>query len=59
MPPSPDLSPDLMSQGKIPGEKSGIEVRKTICSICNPLSHCGIDAYVRDGGVIKVDQPRY
>ena len=55
MPPSPDLSPDLISKGKIPGEESGIEVRKTICSICNPLSHCGIDAYVRDGVVIKVE----
>ena len=55
MPPNPDLSLDLMSKGKIPGEESGIEVRKTICSICNPLSHCGIDAYVRDGVVIKVE----
>ncbi len=33
----------------------GIELRKTICAICNPLSHCGIDAYVRDGVVIKVE----
>lgn len=55
MPPSADLSPDLMSQDKATGEESGIEVRKTICSICNPLSHCGIDAYVRDGVVIKVE----
>jgi anaerobic selenocysteine-containing dehydrogenase len=55
MPLNPDLSADLMSKGKIPGEESGIEVRKTICSICNPLSHCGIDAYVRNGVVIKVE----
>ncbi len=55
MPSSPDLSLDRMSKGKIPGKESGIEVRKTICSICNPLSHCGIDSYVRHGVVIKVE----
>jgi anaerobic selenocysteine-containing dehydrogenase len=42
-------------QGKVPGADTGIEVRKTICSICNPLSHCGIDAYVKDGVVVKVE----
>jgi len=40
-------------EGKVPGP--GIEVRHTICSICNPGSHCGIDAYVKDGVVIKVE----
>ncbi len=35
--------------------ESGIEVRKTICDICNPQTHCGIDAYVKDGVVIKVE----
>ncbi len=33
----------------------GIEIKKTICSICNPFSHCGIDAYVKDGVVVKVE----
>ena len=42
-------------QGKVPGGQTGIEVRKTICSICNPFSHCGIDAYVKDGVVVKVE----
>jgi len=40
---------------KVPGEETGIEVRKTICSICNPFSHCGIDAYVKDGVVVRVE----
>jgi len=44
-----------MPRGKLPGEESGIEIRKTICSICNPMTHCGIDAYVKDGVVIKVE----
>ncbi len=46
---------DGLIQGKVPGAETGIEVRKTICSICNPLSHCGIDAYVKDGVVVKVE----
>jgi anaerobic selenocysteine-containing dehydrogenase len=40
---------------KVPGEDTGIEVRKTICDICNPFTHCGIDAYVKNGVVVKVE----
>ena len=43
------------NRGKVPGEGSGIEIRPTICSICNVTTHCGIDAYVKDGVVIKVE----
>ena len=42
-------------KGKIPGPESGIEIKKTICSICNPDSHCGINAYVKDGKLLKVE----
>ena len=49
---------DQLVQGKVPGAKTGIEVRKTICSICNPHSHCGIDAYVKDGVIVKVEGTR-
>ena len=42
-------------KGEGPEKNSDIEIRKTICSICNPMSHCGIDAHVRDGVVIKVE----
>ena len=35
-------------------KESGIEVKKTCCGICNQYSHCGIDAYVRDGKIIRV-----
>jgi anaerobic selenocysteine-containing dehydrogenase len=34
---------------------TGIEVRPTICSICNPGSHCGVDAYVSNGRIIKLE----
>lgn len=40
---------------KIPCKDTGIEVRKTFCSICAPAFHCGVDAYVKDGTVIKVE----
>jgi anaerobic selenocysteine-containing dehydrogenase len=49
---------DRLVKGKVPTEESGIEIRKTICSICNPHSHCGIDAYVKDGVIIKVEGTR-
>ncbi len=47
-----------LAEGKVPGAETGIEIRKTICSICNPHSHCGIDAYVKDGVIIKVEGTR-
>ncbi|MBP1733600.1 MAG: putative molybdopterin oxidoreductase, partial [Deltaproteobacteria bacterium] len=46
---------EQLMRGKVPGGGTGVEVRKTICDICNPHSHCGIDAYVQDGVVIKVE----
>ena len=55
MHPDSGYSDDGLIQGKVPGAQTGIEVRKTICSICNPLSHCGVDAYVKDGVVVKVE----
>lgn len=33
-------------------------IRHTICAICNPFSHCGIDAHVKDGRIIKVEGTR-
>jgi anaerobic selenocysteine-containing dehydrogenase len=39
---------------KTSGHSTDAEVRPTICSICNPGSHCGVDAYVRNGRIIKV-----
>lgn len=46
-------SPQQLLQSKIPGPETGIEVKKTICAICG--NQCGIDAYVKDGQVIKVE----
>jgi len=42
-------------KAKIPGDDTGIEVRKSICAICDPTTQCGLDLYVRDGRIIKVE----
>ncbi len=46
-------SPQKLIEAKIPGAETGIEIKKTICSICGV--QCGIDAYVKDGRLIKVE----
>ena len=45
------LSRDEKTSGPPPND---IEVRPTICSICNPGSHCGVDAYVKNGRIVKI-----
>lgn len=42
-------------KAKIPGEDTGIEVRPSICAICSPDKHCGLDCYVKDGQIIKIE----
>ena len=43
-------------ENKIPGKETGIEIRKTICSICEGSGNsCGVNAYVKDNKVVKVE----
>jgi len=42
-------------KGKIPCDETGIEIRKSICTICDPRTQCGLDLYVKDEKVIKVE----
>ena len=53
---------EKLQRGKIPGRETGIEVRKSICTMCNPVSPCGLDLYVKDGEIVKIegskDNPR-
>jgi len=46
---------ERLQKAKIPCPETGIEIRHTICDICTPGPQCGIDAYIRDGKVIKVE----
>lgn len=42
-------------KGKIPGESTGITVKKSICTICDPLTQCGLNLYIKDNTIIKVE----
>ena len=42
-------------RAKIPGPDTGIEVRRSVCTICDPMTQCGLDLYVRDGRIVKVE----
>ncbi len=46
---------ERLLKAKIPGPETGIEVKHTICDICCPSFHCGIDAYIKDGRVVKIE----
>ena len=46
---------ERLQEAKIPCKETGIEVKHTFCSVCEPLFHCGIDAYVKDGRVVKIE----
>ena len=45
-------------KAKIPGDDTGIEVRRSVCAICDPMTQCGLDVYVRDGRALKVEGSR-
>jgi anaerobic selenocysteine-containing dehydrogenase len=47
------LTKEKLVEAKIPGVETGIEVKKTICSVCT--LQCAIDAYVKEGILIKVE----
>ena len=38
-----------------PAGGAALQIKHTICDICNPMTHCGIDAHIRDGKVVKVE----
>ena len=46
---------DALLRAKIPCPETGIEIRKTMCDICTPGLQCGVDAYVKDGRLIRLE----
>ena len=46
---------NALLKAKIPCPQTGIEVKHTVCAICSPAYNCGIDAYVKDGKLLKVE----
>ena len=43
-------------KAKLPGEDTGITVRRSLCDICAPGTHCGLSVYVKDGRVIGLSK---
>ena len=39
----------------MPESGTGVEVRKSICTICDPQTQCGLDLHVKDGKIVKVE----
>lgn len=33
----------------------GVQIRSSICSICTPGHHCGVDCHVKDGTIIRIE----
>ena len=52
---------ELKIKGKVPGQDTGIEVRKSVCAICDPGTQCGLDLYIKDGeikAIFDIDSDR-
>lgn len=46
---------EKLLKAKIPGPETGIEIKHSICDICTPGAHCGLDVFVKDGTILKVE----
>ena len=44
---------EKLMKAKIACVETGIEIKRTLCDICCPVMHCGVDAYVKDGKIIE------
>ena len=42
-------------RAKIPCPETGIGIKHSVCAICSPSYNCGINAYVKDGKLLKVE----
>ena len=46
---------ERLLKAKIPCSETGIEVKKSMCTICDPQTQCGLDVFVKDGKIVKVE----
>lgn len=46
---------ECRQRAKLPGEDTGIRIEHSICDICTPGAHCGLDVTVKDGEILKVE----
>ena len=46
---------EALIKAKIPCEETGIRICHTVCAICSPANNCGVNAYVKDGRMVKLE----
>ena len=46
---------DKKISAKIPSNDTNIEIFRSVCDICAPGPHCGVDCYVKNGVIIKIE----
>ena len=46
---------EALIKAKIPCPQTGIRVCHTVCAICSPANNCGVNAYVKDGKMVKLE----
>lgn len=46
---------ERLQKAKIPCQETGITLRHTLCDICSSGVYCGVDAYVKDGEIVKLE----
>lgn len=49
------MTDEQLLQAKIACAETGIEVRHSMCDMCTPGPQCGLDVYVKDGEIIKIE----
>jgi len=49
------MDTSMLVKAKIPSDQTGISIRKSICTICDPHTQCGLDVFVKDSKVVKVE----
>ncbi len=42
-------------RAKIPGVDTGILLKKSFCDVCSPSPSCGVNCYMKDGKLLKVE----
>lgn len=46
---------EALKKAKIACPETGIEIKHTVCAICSPAYNCGVNAYVKNGKLLKVE----
>ena len=46
---------EKLLRAKLPGPETGIEIRHSVCDICTPGPQCGLNVYVKDEKIVKIE----